>query len=64
MDGTYDAKAGTRFPTTKWREGYDVAGGEAGDGNAIDPFEPRDRIGLNAMTSPQAQVPEVHVFVR
>jgi len=25
---------------------------------------PRDRIGLNAMTSPQAQVPEVHVFVR
>lgn len=25
MDGTYDAQAGTRFPTTKWREGYDVA---------------------------------------
>lgn len=24
MDGTYDAQAGTRFPTTKWVEGYDV----------------------------------------
>lgn len=28
-DSTYDPQAGTRFPTTRWREGYDVASVDA-----------------------------------
>ncbi|WP_159081280.1 DivIVA domain-containing protein [Nocardioides sediminis] len=42
-DSTYDPQAGTRFATTRWREGYDVASVDAFVARAERAVSMRDR---------------------